>query len=111
MGRDDRVQLIVDDCRSLEHLPLVLVRLPAAEAGDIAVQHRLRECLQRHRPDQDAVGVRVPVLALVGAEADTRIVRLGAQFCVSDAEAAVETLTAARFHAWWRTPLTGACAT
>ncbi|MEB3199024.1 MAG: DNA polymerase III subunit alpha [Synechococcaceae cyanobacterium] len=103
--RDDRVQLIVDDCRSLEDLPLVLVRLPLGDAGDIAVQHRLRECLQRHRPDQDAAGMRVPVLALVGEGAESRIVRLGPQFCVADAEAAVQTLTAARFRAWWRTPL------
>jgi DNA polymerase-3 subunit alpha len=103
--RDDRVQLIVDDCRSIEDLQLVMVRLEPEQAADIAVQHRLRECLQRHRLEQDAVGMRVPVLALVGHDEHSRLVRLGPQFCVSDAQAAVATLASARFHAWLRSPL------
>ena len=35
------------------------------QADDMTMQHRLRECLQRHRPPQDAAGLRVPVLALL----------------------------------------------
>jgi DNA polymerase-3 subunit alpha len=81
------------------------VRLEPEQAADITVQHRLRECLQRHRLEQDAVGLRVPVLALVGSEEHSRLVRLGPQFCVSDAQAAVATLASARFHAWLRSPL------
>ena len=103
--RDDRVQLIVDDCRSLEELQLLLVELPAEAAADIAVQHRLRECLHRHRPPQDEVGLRVPVIALVRQAEQSRYVRLGHQFCVADAEAALSTLTAAEFRASLRSPL------
>lgn len=103
--RDERVQLIVDDCRSIEDLQLLQVELDPAEAGDIAVQHRLRECLTRHRPAQEEAGVRVPVIARVAAADDCRWVRLGSQFCVADAPAALETLTSARFRARLRSPL------
>ncbi|MFM7086509.1 MAG: DNA polymerase III subunit alpha [Cyanobium sp.] len=103
--RDERVQLIVDDCRSIEDLQLLQVELDPAEAGDIAVQHRLRECLTRHRPGQDEAGVRVPVIARVAADGECRWVRLGSQFCVADASAALETLTSARFRAQLRLPL------
>jgi DNA polymerase-3 subunit alpha len=105
--RDDRVQLIVEDCRSIEDLQLVLVDLPLAQAGDIAIQHRLRECLHRHRPEQDEAGVRVPVVARLRDEHQTRYVRLGPQFCVADASAAVQTLADAEFQAVLRSPLGG----
>ena len=103
--RDERVQLIVDDCRSIEDLQLLQVELDASEAGDIAVQHRLRECLTRHRPAQEEAGVRVPVIARVVAAGDSRWVRLGSQFCVANAPAALETLTSAQFRARLRSPL------
>ena len=103
--RDERVQLIVDDCRSIEDLQLLQVELEASEAGDIAVQHRLRECLTRHRPAQEEAGVRVPVIARVVAAGDSRWVRLGSQFCVANAPAALETLTSAHFRARLRSPL------
>jgi DNA polymerase-3 subunit alpha len=103
--RDERVQLIIDDCRSIEDLQLLQVELDPSEAGDIAVQHRLRECLTRHRPAQEEAGVRVPVIARVATDGDCRWVRLGSQFCVADAPAALETLTSARFRARLRSPL------
>jgi DNA polymerase-3 subunit alpha len=103
--RDDRVQLILEDCRSIEDLQLVMVELAPEQAGDIAVQHRLRECLQRHRPGQEEAGVRVPVVALVKQQDQTRFVRLGGQFCVADAPAAVQTLASADFRAWLRSPM------
>mgnify|MGYP003338995103 CR=1 FL=1 len=88
-----------------EDLQLLQVELDPAEAGDIAVQHRLRECLTRHRPGQEEAGVRVPVIARVAAAGDCRWVRLGSQFCVADAPAALQTLTSARFRASLRSPL------
>ena len=103
--RDDRVQLIVDDCRSIEDLRLLLVELPADQAGDIAIQHRLRECLQRHRPGQEEAGVRVPVVARVLDAEHSRYVRLGAQFCVADADSALLTLASAEFRASLLSPL------
>jgi len=103
--RDERVQLIVDDCRSIEDLRLLLVELPADQAGDIAIQHRLRECLQRHRPAQEEAGVRVPVVARVLDAEHSRYVRLGAQFCVADADSALLTLASAEFQASLLSPL------
>ena len=97
--RDDRVQLIVEDCRSIDDLQLLMVDLPADQAADIAIQHRLRECLNRHKPPQDEAGLRVPVVALVRQAGQTRFVRLGPQFCVGDVGAALDTLIAADFQA------------
>ena len=106
--RDERVQLIVDDCRSIDDLQLLMVELPADQAADIAVQHRLRECLQRHRPPQDEVGSRVPVVALVRQGDQARFVRLGPQFCVADPAAALTTLSSADFRARLSSPLLAA---
>ncbi|MFM7512945.1 MAG: hypothetical protein ACKO3F_06175, partial [Cyanobium sp.] len=78
---------------------LLMVELPAEQAGDIAIQHRLRECLQRHRPDQDLGVQRVPVVAKVLSEGCSRFVRLGHQFCVSDPDSAMHTLESAEFRA------------
>jgi len=89
----------VEDCCSIEALRLLMVELPAEQAGDIAIQHRLRECLQRHRPDQDLGVQRVPVIAKVLGPGSSRYVRLGHQFCVSDPDSAVDTLKAAAFRA------------
>jgi DNA polymerase-3 subunit alpha len=103
--RDDRVQLIVDDCRQVDDLQLLMVDLRCEQAADITVQHRLRECLQRHRPPQDEAGVRVPVVALVRQGEQMRCVRLGPQFCVADPAAALSTLSAAEFRARVSGPL------
>ena len=106
--RDDRIQLIVDDCRSIDDLQLLMVDLPAEQAADIAIQHRLRECLHRHKPPQEEAGHRVPVVALVHQADQTRFVRLGPQFCVGDVGAALDTLTAADFQARISSPLLAA---
>ncbi|MBM5813147.1 MAG: DNA polymerase III subunit alpha [Cyanobacteria bacterium M_DeepCast_100m_m1_067] len=106
--RDDRVQLIVDDCRSIDDLQLLMVDLPAEQAADIAIQHRLRECLHRHKPPQEEAGLRVPVVALVHQADQTRFVRLGPQFCVGDVGAALDTLTAADFRARVSSPILAA---
>jgi DNA polymerase-3 subunit alpha len=93
------VQVIVDDCCSIEEVRLLMVELPVAQAGDIAIQHRLRECLQRHRPDQELGVQRVPVVAKIGTAGSSRYVRLGHQFCVSDGPSALTTLESAQFRA------------
>jgi DNA polymerase-3 subunit alpha len=103
--RDERVQLILDDCRSIDDLRLLLVDLPGDQAGDIGIQHRLRECLQRHRLAQDEAGVRVPVVARLQEADRSRYVRLGPQFCVADADSALQTLTAAAFKTTLLSPL------
>ncbi|KZR87451.1 DNA polymerase III subunit alpha [Synechococcus sp. MIT S9508] len=103
--RDERVQLIVDDCRAIDDLRLLLVELDPDQASDVAVQHKLRECLQAHRPDQDELGVRVPVVAAVRRGPDVRYVRLGPQFCVKDAVAAQQHLQNSAFTVSCSDPL------
>ena len=93
------VQLLVDDCREIEDLRLLLVDLLPDQANDVTVQHRLRECLQEHRPARDEFGVRVPVIAAVREKNQVRYVRLGHQFCVRDAKAAVISLKDRNFNA------------
>ena len=97
--RDERVQLIVDDCRAIDDLEILLVELSPDRAADIAIQHKLRECLQKHRPEREELGVKVPVVAEVRQDTSVRYVRLGSQFCVRDASAALESLTAESFSA------------
>jgi DNA polymerase-3 subunit alpha len=107
--RDERVQLIVDDCRVIDELKLLMVELPADDAADITIQHRLRECLQRHRPGQeDSAAARVPVVALVRDNDSLRYVRLGPQFCVDNPMAAMATLNEAAFAARVSSPLLAA---
>ncbi|MFM7653057.1 MAG: DNA polymerase III subunit alpha, partial [Vulcanococcus sp.] len=106
--RDEQVQLIVDDCRGIDDLRFLMVELQADEASDIAVQHKLRECLNLHRTERDDAGVRVPVVALVRHGNQVRYVRLGQQFCVKDGEAALDTLTAQAFRARFSSPLVAA---
>ena len=97
--RDDRVQLIVDDCRAIDDLRLLFVDLLAEQAGDIEVQHRLRECLHQHRLSHDELGMRVPVVAAVRDGDDVRYVKLGNQFCVRDVQAAASSLVEQSFSA------------
>ena len=103
--RDERVQLIVDDCRAIDDLRLLLVELDPDQASDVAVQHKLRECLQAHRPDQDELGVRVPVVAAVRRGPEVRYVRLGPQFCVKDVAAAQRHLQNSAFTVSCSDPL------
>ena len=86
--RDDRVQLIIDDCRSLDDMELLLIELSAHQACDITVQHKLRECLNQLTPDRDELGVKVPVVAEVRDGDRLCYVRLGTQFCVRDVSSA-----------------------
>ena len=69
------------------------------QANDITVQHRLRECLQQHRPGQNESGIRVPVVAALREGSDVRYVRFGHQFCVRDVSAAIDSLKKKSFLA------------
>ncbi len=97
--RDDRIQLIIEDCRAIDDLRLLLVDLLPEQASDIAMHHRLRECLQSHRPGKEEYGVRVPVVASLRQDGKIRYIRLGHQFCVRDADAAVSSLQEQSFKA------------
>ncbi|GCE65287.1 DNA polymerase III subunit alpha [cyanobiont of Ornithocercus magnificus] len=103
--RDERTQLIINDCRVIDNLRLLLVEIPFNQAGDVTVQHRLRECLQQHRPGHNELGVRVPVVATVRQGNATRYVKLGAQFCVRDPDVAAKALNNQDFQAACSEPL------
>ncbi len=90
--RDDRTQLIVDDCSLIDDIRLLIINLSSDQAGDIEIHHRLRECLYKHRPEKGDKGVRVPVIASIKDGERTLHVRLGHQFCVKDVNAAVISL-------------------
>ncbi len=97
--RDEQVQLIVDDCRVIDELQFLVVELDGQQASDIAIQHKLRECLNQHRTEKDEGGIRVPVVAMVKDQSQVRYVRLGHQFCVRDSRAALSSLEAQAFRA------------
>jgi DNA polymerase-3 subunit alpha len=96
--RDDRVQLIVDDAEPIETVRMVMVELDPRIANDIAQQHRLRNVL-RSNQGEDPGEARVPVVAIIQANDQRHVVRLGAQFRVKDSQKAVDALANANFKA------------
>lgn len=104
--RDDRVQFIVDDAEPVEAVRLVMVELEPTLAGNIEQQHRLRNVIRNNQGD-DPMYARVPVIAVITANHQRQLVRLGAQFRVKDPEATVRDLVKADFKAT-ATPLISA---
>ena len=97
--RDENVQLIVEDCRSIDEMRFVLIDLIQDQVSNIEYQHKLRECIYQHRPNKDELGVKVPVVASIKENNNIRYVRLGHQFCVKDPNALVESLRKNSFQA------------
>ncbi len=97
--RDESSQLIIDDCRAIDDLRFLVIELLPEQAGDIGIQHKLRECLYKHRPNKGELGVRVPVVAAIRGESKVSYVRFGHQFCVRDADTAVNFLQNNSFRA------------
>ena len=97
--RDEKVQLIVDDCREIDDLRFLLIDLLPTQAADISIQHRLRECLYKYRLSKDQFGVRIPVVASLKEGENIRYVRLGHQFCISDIDSAINLLKENSFKA------------
>ncbi|QQE64422.1 DNA polymerase III subunit alpha [Leptolyngbya sp. BL0902] len=96
--RDDRVQFIIDDAEPIEDVRMVIVELDPKCADDITQQHRLRTVLRDHQ-GEDARSAHVPVIANIKTAHQSKLVCLGAQFRVSDPEAAVNALVKANFNA------------
>ena len=96
--RDETVQLIVDDCRAIDDLRFLIVDLLPDEAGNIEIQHKLRECLYKFRPARNELGVRVPVVASLKKGDEIRYVKLGDQFCVKDADSTMDLLKEKSFR-------------
>jgi DNA polymerase-3 subunit alpha len=95
--RDERVQLIIEDAEPIEDVRLVVVEIPAQEAGNIQKQQQLKEVL-RNQVGEESEG-RVTVIAKIVAPQQTQLVRLGKQFRVPDERLAVQALQAAGFTA------------
>jgi DNA polymerase III subunit alpha len=96
--RDDRIQMIIDDAEPLESIRMVMVELDPAIAGDIEQQYRLRNVLKVLQGDNE-FEAKTPVIALIHTRHQRQAVRLGSQFRVQNAEAAVAALQAAAFRA------------
>ncbi len=96
--RSDKTQLIIDDCREIDNLKLLIISLESYQASDIRVQNKIRNCLVQFKADKDKCGIKSPVLAAVKSSNSTTYVKFGDQFCVSDINAAANLLKSNSFE-------------
>jgi len=96
--RSDKTQLIVDDCREIDNLKLLIINLECSQASDIRVQNKIRDCLIKFKADRDKCGVKTPVLAAVKSNESITYVKFGDQFCVGDIDGAAKLLTSNSFQ-------------
>ena len=82
--KSDKTQLIIDDCREIDNLKLLVINLDSSQASDIRIQNTIRDCLVKFKPDRDKCGIKIPVLAAVRNNDTTTYVKFGDQFCVGD---------------------------
>ncbi len=96
--RSDKTQLIVEDCREIDNLKLLIINLKCEQASDIRVQNKIRNCLVKFKADRDKCGVKIPVLAAVKSNDSVTYVKFGDQFCVSDINGAAKLLESKSFN-------------
>ena len=96
--RDDRIQMIIDDAQPIETVSMVMLDIEPSVAGDIKKQNRLRDVL-RVLQGEDKFAAKTPVIAVIRTRDHSHAVRLGHQYRVRNAEAAVAALQAANFSA------------
>ena len=82
--KSDKTQLIIDDCREIDNLKLLIINLESSQASDVRVQNTLRECLTKFKPDKGKCGIKIPVLAAVRNKHNITYVKFGEQFCIGD---------------------------
>ena len=82
--KSDKTQLIIDDCREIDNLKLLVINLDSSQASDIRIQNTIRDCLVKFKPDRDKCGIKIPVLAAVRNNDSITYVKFGDQFCVGD---------------------------
>jgi len=96
--RSDKTQLIVEDCREIDNLKLLIINLKCEQASDIRVQNKIRNCLIKFKANKDKCGVKTPVLAAVKSSESITYVKFGDQFCVSDINGAAKLLESNSFN-------------
>ena len=79
IDKKDKTQLIIDDCREIDNLKLLIINLESSQASDVRVQNTLRDCLVKFKPDKAQCGIKVPVLAAVRNKNGITYVKFGAQ--------------------------------
>jgi len=90
--KSDKTQLIIDDCREIDNLKLLIINLESSQASDVRVQNTLRNCLTKFKPDKNRCGIKIPVLAAVRNEHSVTYVKFGDQFCIGDIQGACKLL-------------------
>ncbi len=90
--KSDKTQLIIDDCREIDNLKLLIINLESSQASDVRVQNTLRNCLTKFKPDKGRCGIKIPVLAAVRNEHSVTYVKFGDQFCIGDIQGACKLL-------------------
>ena len=84
--------MIIDDCREIDNLKLLIINLENSQASDVRVQNTLRDCLIKFKPDKGSFGIKVPVLAAVKNKNSVTYVKFGEQFCIGDIQGACKLL-------------------
>ena len=83
-NKSDKTQIIIDDCREIDNLKLLVINLMSSQASDIRVQNTIRDCLVKFKADKDKCGIKIPVLAAVKDNDSVTYVKFGDQFCVGE---------------------------
>ena len=96
--KSDKTQLIIDDCREIDNLKLLVITLNSTQASDIRVQNTIRDCLVKFKPQRDKCGVKIPVIAEVKHNESVTYVKFGDQFCVEDVNGASKLLREKSFE-------------
>ncbi len=96
--KSDKSQLIIDDCREIDNLKLLIISLDSSQASDIRVQNKIRDCLVKHKPDKEKCGIKIPVIAAVKNGEFVTYVKFGDQFCIGDIVGATKQLEEQSFE-------------
>ena len=86
--KSDKTQLIIDDCREIDNLKLLIINLDINQASDIRIMNQIRDCLIKFKPDRNKCGIKIPVVAAVKNENSVTYVKFGEQFCIEDVDGA-----------------------
>ncbi|MGF1490221.1 MAG: OB-fold nucleic acid binding domain-containing protein [Prochloraceae cyanobacterium] len=95
--RDDRLQIIVDDAITIDSMNVILIDIPFQAANDPTTQKRLQAILQANQSDKNKL--KLPVIVNILDREIRHSIRLGEKYWVEDANAAIDSLTDAKFHA------------